>query len=229
MPQERLLDVAAKYLPNERLIHLIGRLVRTSSGRGIRQGGSLSPLLLNVYLDHLLDKKWRKQHPEVPLLRVADDLLLLCRTVDEARAKREELGHKLQAAGLPLKGTRDTAVRDLAHGHDARWLGFRLTKAGKDLAPHIGEKVWTSLARKLEATHRKADAPHRAVDTIRGWVHQQGPCFPYTDQPTAYARITDLARTSGFEEIPTQEEIQRDWERAFGHYQEIRRATGEAA
>ena len=44
-----------------------------------READPLSPLLLNLYLHHLLDVRWRTLHPDSPLLRYADDLLLLCR------------------------------------------------------------------------------------------------------------------------------------------------------
>jgi hypothetical protein len=63
VPQNRLLDVLRAYLREEKILGLIGRLVQTETGRGIRQGGPLSPLMLNVYLGHFLDRKWRKLHP----------------------------------------------------------------------------------------------------------------------------------------------------------------------
>jgi retron-type reverse transcriptase len=131
VPQGRLFDVVRAQLPNHLLINLMGRIVRTTSGQGLRQGSSLSPLLLNVYLDRLLDRKWRKRHPTVPLIRVADDLLLLCKTVEEAFNAREALAQLLQVVGLPLKGSRDTAVCNLSGRHDAHWLGFHLAGQGR--------------------------------------------------------------------------------------------------
>jgi retron-type reverse transcriptase len=54
--QERLLDVLRTLLPDEGMMRLLGRLVRTDGGIGVRQGGPASPLMLNVYLNHFLDR-----------------------------------------------------------------------------------------------------------------------------------------------------------------------------
>ena len=70
VPQRRLLDVVRHRLPNEGIVRLIEHVVLTDTGRGLRQGGCLSPLLLNLYLDHHLDRRWRMRHPDLSLLRV---------------------------------------------------------------------------------------------------------------------------------------------------------------
>ena len=88
VPLPRLLQIVKKYVHAEDLTQFIGKVLGNASTSGLRQGGSLSPLLLNLYLHHHLDKPWRREHPDVPLIRVADDILLLCRTVEEARHAR---------------------------------------------------------------------------------------------------------------------------------------------
>ena len=86
VPLGRLLDIVRKRLAAEDIVELI-RVVAGSARRpgGSRQGSSLSPLLLNTYLDHLLDRPWAKRQPATPLIRVADDLLVLARDGDGAR------------------------------------------------------------------------------------------------------------------------------------------------
>ena len=52
----------------------------------------------------------------MPLVRYVDDILVLCRSKDEAYEARDDLEHILVPAGMPLKGTPKTAVHDLAAG-----------------------------------------------------------------------------------------------------------------
>jgi acyl carrier protein phosphodiesterase len=82
-------------------VKFIGTVLRNASTPGLRQGGSLSPLLLDTYLDHFLDRRWRKRHPKIPLPRVADDLLVLSRTAKEAKKAHATLEALLRPAGMP--------------------------------------------------------------------------------------------------------------------------------
>ncbi len=92
VPQQRLLDVGRTYIPDKGMLRLIERVVLTTTGKGIRQGGNLSPLLLNVYLHHFLDKKWRRLHPDATLIRWADDLLVLCREQEPTSSAKHPAG-----------------------------------------------------------------------------------------------------------------------------------------
>jgi integrase len=81
VPINRLLDIVRRRLPAAAdLWVLIERVLENDTGRGLRQGSPLAPLMLNLYLDHFLDRVWRRLLPDTPLLRSADDLLVLCRT-----------------------------------------------------------------------------------------------------------------------------------------------------
>ena len=77
VPRGRLEDVLHRRLPNENLVSLILKLADNGRSRGIPQGAPASPLLLNLYLDYVLDRPWERQHPDLPLLRWIDDLLIL--------------------------------------------------------------------------------------------------------------------------------------------------------
>ena len=65
VPHGRLLQILGRTLP-EKVMQLIERIIENGRTRGIRQGAPLSPMLLNCYLDHTLDRKWRKRRPERP-------------------------------------------------------------------------------------------------------------------------------------------------------------------
>jgi hypothetical protein len=224
VPQKRLLDVARLYLPDGGIMALIERAVATGTGRGIRQGGPLSPLLLNLYLHHVLDRKWRRCRPDLPLLRVADDLLVLCRSEEEAEQARRTLELILTPAGMPLKAQKQPTTRNLTLGDHADWLGYRVTRGEGGVQTRLTEEeVWLGrLERKLTLAHEKADAPSRAIDIVVGWVQQQGPCYPHTDARQTYARVIHLAHTLGFEEIPLEQQFLKQWQLAYARWCKVR-------
>jgi retron-type reverse transcriptase len=225
VPQRRLLDVIGAYLHEEKMVRLVERVVLTPAGQGIRQGGSLSPLLLNLYLHHHLDRKWRRQHPDVPLLRWADDLLLLCRSQEQAVKAYQGLNSLLLPAGMKLKGTPEQAIQDLQSGCRAEWLGYQLGRDEESMKVSLTEKAWKSLSMKLELCHEKDGSPLRAAETILGWISQMGPCFLNTDITQAYASIGNLATNLAFEEIPSVEEVRRNWQKAYQRWEQCRTKT----
>jgi Reverse transcriptase (RNA-dependent DNA polymerase) len=223
VPQRRLLDVLRLYIPDGRMLTLLERLVVTSTGKGLRQGGNLSPLLLNLYLHHHLDQKWHQRSNGVPLLRWADDLLALCRSTQEAQRAYSDLSQLLTPTGMQLKGTVVKTVHDLDEGTVAEWLGFELSKGESGLRVSITESAWKSLAERLELAHTKDGSPLRAIDTIKGWISQMGTCFSHTNISRAYARIVSLARNLGFEEIPSLGEVSESWQLAHIQWSQCRR------
>jgi len=222
VPQHRLLDIVRHHLPNEEMMGLMETVVRTREGRGLRQGGCLSPLLLNVYLDWLFDRTWRKRNTDISFIRVADDLLVLCHSMEEAQKAYIDLKQLLQPAGMPLKGTADQAIRDLNQGQGAHWLGFELRKEERRLNAYLTEKAWNRLADKIADAHRKPHAALVTIDVINGWVSQEGPCYSQTDIPSACKRISSLAHDHAFDEIPSLEEIGRRWQLAYARWYLLR-------
>jgi ribonuclease HI len=227
VPQRRLLDIVRHHLTTEEMLGLIERVVLTSTGRGLRQGGCLSPLLLNVYLDWLFDRMWRKRHPNLPFIRVADDLLVLCQTDEEARTAHADLKDMLRVAAMPLKGSSLTAIRNLDRGQAAHWLGFELRKKDGELRASMTEKAWNRLEDCITSSQGKPDAALRANEAIIGWVSQMGPCFPQTDIPAAHAKVSSLALNQAFDEIPSQGEIRNRWQRAYARWRRARKRTME--
>jgi hypothetical protein len=79
----------------------------------------------------------------------------------------------------------------------------------------------------MELCHTKPGSPLRAVETILGWISQLGPCFLSTDIYQAYARISELANTLAFDEIPSKEGIRRHWHQAHTRWEDSQRAQRE--
>jgi hypothetical protein len=170
--------------------------------------------LLNVYLHHLVDQKSRKQQPDVPVLRWADDLLVPCRTTGEAQQAYEDLRRLLTPTGMKQKGTPEDTVRDLRDGAAAEWLGYRLLAGAEELKVEVSQRAWNNLKQKLELAHDEDNSPLVAIQTIIGWIGAMGPCFMHTDVSQAYARIGAMARDLALDEVPTEEEVRHHWRTA---------------
>jgi hypothetical protein len=168
VPLVRLLQVVKKYLGADDVVALLGTVLGNAKTPGLRQGGPLSPLLLNLYLHHFLDRPWRKRRPDTPLIRVADDILLPCRRLKEAKQAHAALTALLTPAGMPVKLGFDKAVCRLAAGQSGDWLGFRVARAQKALVVGIAERAWERLADRIAHAHEAPQSALVAAAVIRG-------------------------------------------------------------
>jgi group II intron reverse transcriptase/maturase len=89
---------------------------------GTPQGGVVSPLLANVYL-HRLDRAWSSGQHGV-LVRFADDVVVMCRSREQAEAALARLTALLADLGLRPKAAK-TRIVHLAEGEEGfDFLGF---------------------------------------------------------------------------------------------------------
>jgi RNA-directed DNA polymerase len=99
--------------------------VRTTTA-GTPQGGVISPLLANVYLNEL-DTAWEAEGAHLGMLvRYADDFVVLCRRRTHAEEARRRLGAILDRLRLKLHPTK-TRLVELGVGKDGfEFLGCTL-------------------------------------------------------------------------------------------------------
>jgi group II intron reverse transcriptase/maturase len=136
IPHDRLMKLVARRTSDGSLLHLIRQwldapVVEESAGKkhilpnlqGVPQGGVISPLLANLYLNGL---DWAVNDPTVRgqpvLVRYADDFVILC-ALGQGKALRERLTRWLEARGLKLNEEKTRQV-DSRRGFD--FLGFRV-------------------------------------------------------------------------------------------------------
>lgn len=142
-----LLALVRKRVSDRRIMKLLAGWLRagilTKEGllhpeAGTPQGGVASPLLANIYLNSL-DQAWQgcgRGYGEI--VRYADDLVVLCRTRQEAEAALQLLQEFLGELGLELSAqkTRIVDCRTGAEGFD--FLGYhfrmRLSRRGRPFA-----------------------------------------------------------------------------------------------
>jgi len=89
---------------------------------GTPQGGVISPLLANVYLNRL-DRAWETEGSGV-LVRYADDLVVMCRSQAEATLALAKLRSILAGLGLEPKEAKTRIVHLEVGGEGFDFLGF---------------------------------------------------------------------------------------------------------
>jgi group II intron reverse transcriptase/maturase len=122
---------------------------------GTPQGGVISPLLANVYLN-ALDRAWEDRHGRLgALVRYADDLVILCRTRAQAEAALAQLRALLAELGLELAEdkTRLVCVNEDGEGFD--FLGFHHRMVGSFSKPGFRFMARWPSARATQAARQR--------------------------------------------------------------------------
>jgi RNA-directed DNA polymerase len=70
--------------------------------RGTPQGGVISPLLANLFLHYAFDVWMRRNQPDIPFERYADDAICHCDSEEQATALRRSLESRFAECGLTL-------------------------------------------------------------------------------------------------------------------------------
>ena len=160
----------------------------TESVAGTPQGGVISPLLANVYLnplDHLLIAQGYEA------VRYADDMVILCRTRVEAEAALELLRQWLTAAGLELHPEKTRIVDMTQAGAFFDFLGYRFKRSAQRIVRFPRPKSEGKLRDSIRALTRRANGHslpeivRRANPVLRGWFqyfrHSHGNVFTKLD------------------------------------------------
>lgn len=84
--------------------------LRSKNGKGVPQGGVISPLLSNLYLHYVLDKWIEKHYPQLAFVRYADDIVVHCNSESEALSVLQAIRERLNACKLSLNEEKTKVV-----------------------------------------------------------------------------------------------------------------------
>lgn len=191
IPHDRLRSQIEQKVADGRILNLIDSFLlqgvmdgqeEWTPEEGTPQGGVISPLLSNIYLDPL-DHRMASLGYE--MVRYADDFVILCRTAEEASAALEEVKKWTDGAGLTLHPTK-TRVCNV--GTEAfEFLGYRFTgtrrypraKSLKKLKDVIRGKTRRTRGQSLTVTISDVNR------SLKGWFeyfkHSYRTTFPSID------------------------------------------------
>jgi group II intron reverse transcriptase/maturase len=152
IPHEKLMQAVQERVCDQAILKLVRVMLRAGvmehglvrrEVTGSPQGGVISPLLCNVYL-HRLDRSWATREHGV-LVRYADDVLVMCKSREQAEAALQRLRHLLADLGLQPKEAKTRIVHLQVGGDGVDFLGFhhRLVRS----RPRDGRRPFTFLAR----------------------------------------------------------------------------------
>ena len=191
IPHAKLLDEVRKHVADSRVLALIESFLKAEILDGMRQwtpesgalqGAVLSPLLSNLYLDELDHLVARSGYE---MTRYADDLVIQCRTREEAERALALVQAWTTQAGLTLHPTKTKIVDAETDGFD--FLGYRFVKHRRFVRQKSLMKFRDAIRAKTRRTAgRDLNAIIAAVNrTLRGWFeyfkHSYRTTFPYLD------------------------------------------------
>lgn len=193
IPHEKLLERIGEKIADGRVMGIIRQMLergvlenreRIDTDAGTPQGGVISPLLANVYLnplDHLMQREGYE------MIRYADDLVVMCKTRAEAEVALGLLKAWVENEGLSLhpEKTRIVNMSEAGSGFDFLGYHFEHTPKGKiDRWPR--QKSLASLNDRIRnLTHRANGESLEATITkinriMHGWYGYFKHCNRWT-------------------------------------------------
>lgn len=181
-----LLNLLRQQVKDERVIQMVKRYLKSGvmengvvmeTEEGSPQGGNLSPLLANVYLNEF---DWEFKRRGVPCIRYADDIVLLAKS-ERASERLLESSIKYLEEKLQLKVNREKsrtvsvfAIRNF------KYLGFSMGKNGKGIYIRVHAKPWKKAKDKLRllTSRSRCGSIVKTMEKIkvfmRGWLNYYG-------------------------------------------------------
>jgi RNA-directed DNA polymerase len=200
-----VLEKVARRVNDDEIMALLKAILKACGKRGVPQGGVISPLLSNLYLnevDRMLEKakqvtrygRWTA----VEYARFADDLVILVDSHPRQRWLRRAVEKRLREefAKLQVEVNEDKSRRvDLAKGESFGFLGFDFrrirSRSNRWMPLYVPQgKKRRALLRKLKETFRRfrSQPVSKVIEEInpilRGWVNyfaigNSSRCFSY--------------------------------------------------
>lgn len=147
---------------------------------GTPQGGVISPLLANLFLHYAFDAWMRRNYPDIPFERYADDIICHCRTWQQAEQLKAALGQRMAECHLTLHPDKTRVVYCRDSNRRAAYPCIHFTFLGFAFRPRMAKNRWGKVFTCfLPAVSPQALKRMRA--RIRSWRLPQHAPVPLTD------------------------------------------------
>jgi RNA-directed DNA polymerase len=187
-----LLEKVARRVRDDAVMHVLKMILKTTGRKGVPQGGVISPLLSNLYLnevDRMLEKAVdttrRDKSTNVQYARFADDIVVLIHAEQRSDWLVKAIDRRLREefAKLRVEINEDKSrMVDLKKGESFTFLGFeyrRILSLQRKWRPYYAPKLKkrTALYAKLREVFRQhVSWPVEVViakinPILRGWVN----------------------------------------------------------
>ena len=218
-----LLAKVARRVNDQQVMHLLKLILKSTGKRGVPQGGVISPVLSNLYLnevDRMLERARESTRSGtytcLEYARYADDLVVLIDAYKRNDWLLEAVVRRLREEFAKLKveiNEEKSRIVDLSRGESFGFLGFDFRRVRSrrgvwraQYTPKLEKR--TALLRKLkEIFHRQRSQPlSRVVKLInpilRGWVAyfamgHSGRCFDFVHDWVEMKALRHLQRARG--------------------------------
>jgi len=175
IPHDRLLALVAQKVSDGRVLSLIEAFLKQGVLDGLRewtpeegspQGGCISPLLSNIYLnplDHLMAQQGFE------MVRYADDFVILCRSPEEAANALALVQQWTAEAGLQLHPEKTKIVDTQTDVFD--FLGYRFQRGRRYPRPKSLQKLKDAIRAKTKRTSGESLTKiiNDLTPRLRGW------------------------------------------------------------
>lgn len=175
--------------------------------RGTPQGSVISPLIANIFLHHALAKWMQETYPYIPFEYYADDVIMHCRTRQQARFIRKAIEKRLAQCKLGLHPEKTRIVyckdddRTGSFEHERfDFLGFtfrprrsknRHGKCFVNFSPAMSDKAAKAFRKTIRSWrwHCRVDKSIEDLARmfnaeVRGWINYYGRFYKSAMYPT---------------------------------------------
>jgi group II intron reverse transcriptase/maturase len=210
IPHDKLLQSVARRVSDGKMMRLIKLFLKApiceddnerKPKKGTPQGGVISPLLANIYLNHL-DQFWEKKGyiKYAKLVRYADDFVVLCEK--NTKFYLREVRRLMENLELKLNDKKTQVVNTCQQGFD--FLGFTLKRAWAFRPKHnsFGWVTGVGISRKaLKKAHktvnqiigqggRKSPVPmYDLIERLNKWLNHWLPYYSYANRKEDFKHL----------------------------------------
>jgi len=136
--------------------------------RGTPQGGVVSPILMNLFMHYAFDAWMKRNNPQCPFARYADDAVVHCRSRKQAEDVMQSIALRLAECGLTVHPEKSKIVYCKDSNRTESYPHVHFTFLGFTFQPRKAlskqHRLFTSFLPGVRAAALK-----RMRQTVRGW------------------------------------------------------------